>query len=434
MGSSFDHILSCLDDIRIVDTHEHLMDDAQRQPRYLDFGIQIFDAYLINDFISAGLSDADAQLIYRPDVDIADKWRRLAPLWPCVRHTDYARAYLHSIQHNYGIEDLTDHTYSLLTDRIQQKNKPGSLRHFLQDAKIDHCINNSLASYQAGDLCIHHADSDLLSSELFLGMIFDPSPQPQGLLEQFTGITLHTFADQLKMIDWYFDRDSQHAVSIKINAAYQRSLSFPEVSRPDADKAFDRWKRSGPNGDLADLWTAQNFMMHHIIQRAADIDLPVRFHTGYTAVNQFRPEDVSPSLLANLFRKFPNARFSLFHIGYPFHDQTLALAKLYRNVHVDMCWAWIMDSEASVDFLTRFIHTAPTNKLFAFGGDLVSPDLVYGHLRLARSGIARALSNLCDHGAIRQTDALPIAQRILRDNAIDFFKLQSLTSAASPAQ
>ena len=64
------------------------------------------------------------------------------------------------------------------------------------------------------------------------------------------------------------------------------------------------------------------------------------------------------------------------------------------------------------------------NKLFAFGGDCMYAEQVYGHLTIAREGIARALSDLVEEKVIREEDARFIAKRILRDNAVEFFRLE----------
>ena len=83
-----------------------------------------------------------------------------------------------------------------------------------------------------------------------------------------------------------------------------------------------------------------------------------------------------------------------------------------------MCWAWVIDAAASRQFLRQFLTAAPANKLFAFGGDYIVAEPVYGHLRIARDNITRVLSELVDEGYFKVEEAVAIARRILRENAL----------------
>ena len=142
---------------------------------------------------------------------------------------------------------------------------------------------------------------------------------------------------------------------------------------------------------------------------------------------------VEPARLTNLFVQYPAARFDLFHIGYPYQEEVLALAKHFSNVYVDMCWVWIIDPQASGRFLKQFVTAVPANKLFAFGGDYEVAEPVYGHLRIARDGIARALGELVDDGYLGSSEALTIARRILRENAMEVFRVEEKRDRARRA-
>ncbi len=86
----------------------------------------------------------------------------------------------------------------------------------------------------------------------------------------------------------------------------------------------------------------------------------------------------------------------LFHIGYPYYEEMLSIAKHFPNANIDMCWAWIINPLAAKDFLKKHLVTAPANKLSVFGGDYIPVELVPGHAAIARQGIARALPELVD--------------------------------------
>jgi len=104
----------------------------------------------------------------------------------------------------------------------------------------------------------------------------------------------------------------------------------------------------------------------------------------------------NPADLCPLLRQYPEARFVLMHIGYPYQDEMLALAKHYANAYVDLCWAWIISPAACVRFVKEFLTAAPVNKLLGFGGDYILIEPVLGHAKIARRGLALALTGLVE--------------------------------------
>jgi predicted TIM-barrel fold metal-dependent hydrolase len=125
--------------------------------------------------------------------------------------------------------------------------------------------------------------------------------------------------------------------------------------------------------------------------------------------------------VCRLLIDFPDARFVLMHIGYPYQDEYIAIAKHFANAWIDLCWAWIISPTASVRFVREFLTTAPSNKLFAFGGDYLSVETVYGHSRVARQGIVEALVGLVEDGWLDVAEASATARQIMCESARAFF-------------
>jgi hypothetical protein len=59
--------------------------------------------------------------------------------------------------------------------------------------------------------------------------------------------------------------------------------------------------------------------------------------------------------------------------------------------------------------------------VFTFGGDYITVETVYGHARVARMGIAQALTELVAEGWMTEREALATAERIMRGNAHEVF-------------
>jgi len=138
------------------------------------------------------------------------------------------------------------------------------------------------------------------------------------------------------------------------------------------------------------------------VRRQRDLDgvrteqhhLPVKLHCGYYVGSGRRPlVRVRPNAadLCPLLADFPNVRFVLMHIGYPYQDEYIALAKHYPNAHIDLCWAWAVDPYSTMDFVRRVVHAVPASKLFAFGGDTFWPSAAAAYATQARHWLTRAL-------------------------------------------
>ena len=125
--------------------------------------------------------------------------------------------------------------------------------------------------------------------------------------------------------------------------------------------------------------------------------------------------------LCPLLKDFPDTRFVLMHIGYPYQDEFIALAKHYPNVSIDMCWAWIINPAAGVRFVKEFLLAAPANKLFTFGGDYIPVEPVCRHSCIARLGLTQALTELVDEGWIALEETPVLVERLMRGNALETF-------------
>lgn len=113
------------------------------------------------------------------------------------------------------------------------------------------------------------------------------------------------------------------------------------------------------------------------------------------------------------------------HIGYPYDEEMIALAKHYSNAYIDMCWSWIINPLACKEFVKKFIVTAPINKLLPFGGDYIPVEPVLGHAEMARMGLAQASAELVSERWLLMGDALDLVEPILNGNARRLFRLNA---------
>jgi predicted TIM-barrel fold metal-dependent hydrolase len=164
-------------------------------------------------------------------------------------------------------------------------------------------------------------------------------------------------------------------------------------------------------------------MMHFVLGILGRHQAVLQVHTGLQEGNGNLLANSDPLLLSNLFLAYPDLRFDLFHISYPWWNAAGALAKNFPNVFLDMCWAHIISPSASVAALEEWLDAVPWSKISAFGGDYCFVDGVYGHLVLARQNVALALARKVDGGVFGLDTAKRVARALFYDNPKEIFKL-----------
>ena len=130
-----------------------------------------------------------------------------------------------------------------------------------------------------------------------------------------------------------------------------------------------------------------------------------------------------PLKLNPLFQQYPEAKFVLFHGGYPWTSQYTAMGKMYSNVYLDLVWLPQISREKAVITLDEMLDCVPFNKIF-WGGDCAFIEESAGSIEFGKSVVAEVLNKRIERGLLTEELALHIARRIFRENAIEVFKLE----------
>jgi predicted TIM-barrel fold metal-dependent hydrolase len=213
---------------------------------------------------------------------------------------------------------------------------------------------------------------------------------------------------------------------VKINLAYQRSLSIENVTHEAARKVF----RTLVNGNedhvisFKDAKPLQDYMVRQLLSLAQKYHVPVAFHTGLQAGESNYINNSNPLLLTNVFKEYNGVRFVLFHGGYPFGGELSALAKNYPNVYIDMNWTYAISPSYAGRYLSEWLETVPVSKIMAFGGDQRVVELTYGNLIVAKEIITNVLIQKIREGQLNETEARNVATKILYENAMKFYNIR----------
>lgn len=420
----------------LIDTHEHLLEESDRlqgtkHPRVpCDDWALLFSHYLNSDLLVGGMPPADLERFLSPKIDPPDKWPLLAPHWPAVKHTGYAQAVRIAIRELYGVEELSAATIAKVQAGYEKTRRAGFYQRILcNGAHIESCQVNCLTGEAFKE---SHSPTLLMQDLSIVGMFAGPN---FGQYAPATGIQVHDLSDWHRVMDWWFDRYARYAVAVKSQHAYSRDLDYarvpPEKAAPVFRRALDQETVSADDRKLL-----EDHLFWYAVDQATQHDLPVKLHTGYYAGQNSMPLGRlarNAASAAELCRLAPATKFVFMHIGYPFYEDLLAVAKQWSNAYVDMCWSWIINPIAAKDYVKKHLVTAPINKLLPFGGDYLPVEPVLGHAAMARRGLARALWELVEEDWLTLDEALEVIEPIQRGTARGLFQIGRKTEALRQA-
>jgi len=338
-----------MSDMDIVDTHEHLPNEAERLEQPVDFAT-LFSHYCRSDLVAAGMPDAEFERLTSPGLSPSEKWELLAPFYKLISSGSYSRAAHLSMERFYGVPRLESAADAeAVSKRMREANKPGLYRRVLKDA----CRITTAMNFV--DCAGKEVDREFFTLILFITPFTEvASADSLHAIEAETGTCGSSLSRYVEGLAGYLEQQKKKGMKgIKFLSAYMRDLRFDPV-------------------DMATARPLQDYLVHRLVEIAGDLGLAVVFHTGIQAGNYNNPENARPTQLWNMFRRFPKVRFNLLHGGLPFVDEAGMLAKYFPNVTVDMAWMHAISPEISIRALRDWVDLVPRNKVLGFGGDYQS--------------------------------------------------------------
>ncbi len=412
-------IRNCVDTLPVVDTHEHLVNPAGIvRSGMFDFML-LFHQYADDDIKSAGMSKPLFAALLTDSLSVTGKWRVMKPFYEASFNTAYNRVTMLTAEKLFGISELDDNSVVVLSDKIKAAYQGDWYTHILRDkCRIDYLIND--------DTDRSFGDPGMFRYTGRFNYLQIDSKAKVDHLARSNGLEIYTLADLVRCLDLEFERAVQEGfVAIKNQSAYFRSLYYEDVSEQRASEIFQRIMKSGDEPLSAEVCQPlADYMWYRILDLALRYDKPVQIHTGLQAGDGNYIQNSNPALLANLFLKYRNVKFILFHGGYPYGGELATLVKNFRNVYMDLCWLYIISPSYSERYLHEWLETVPVGKITGFGGDYENVENIYGHLLFAREILANVLVEKVRKRYFTEEEAVKMARMILHDNAVTLYRLE----------
>ncbi len=415
--------------LSLCDTHEHL----KRESSWVDDGPDIlqdlFGNYVPADLKTAGATPATMDQLMNGDGDaIEERFNDIRAAWEATQFTGYGEAVRLIASDIYGIEELTPQSLADAQETLTQLRQPGGRLKLLRDrAGLDHI--------QTDDFCWpctpDESGPDFFLYDLSWANFCRGDIDPAAIHSE-TGVDVVDLASLREAMVALFDKHGPMAIAVKAQHAYSRTLHWEDRSDSDAARALS--DILGGASSVPTQLCLGDWCWARGVELAIEHNLPFKIHTGYYAGNSRMPVSrIAAGNMCGLLARYPDCRFVLMHIAYPYDRELIALAKHYPNVWVDLCWAWSIDPYSSCDFVRRFIHSVPANKLFGFGGDTGWPTSAAAYATQMRKWFTRAMEAEVSEGLLTEPQAIGIASRIMHDNAYDCFDLPGTRAAIAGA-
>ncbi len=409
-----------------MDTHEHLRKESEYVQKGPDVLQDLFAHYIQSDLIVAGApSDAVERLVDGSNPDLAGRFRGIQKAWEKCRFTGYGEAVRLIAKHTYGMDEITVKNIEGARDRNKQLRQPGERLRILKEVgNLDHM--------QIDDFC-WACLPDKSGLDFFLYDLswhtFCNGEVDLKAVEQEVQIEVQDIRTLGEAMNAIFAKHAGCAIAVKAQHAYDRTLRWEEREEADAERVLRKRVR-GEAITEAEKLCLGDWCWARGVELAMEHNLPFKMHTGhYAGHGRMQMERIRSGHLCDLLIKYPQARFVLMHISYPYSDELVAMAKHFPNVYVDLCWAWSIDPFSACDCVRRMIHAVPSNKLFAFGGDTFWPNLSVAFSIQSRQWLTRALQAEVNDGLLTEREAIFLATRLMRGNQEECFDLKGTRAA-----
>ncbi len=427
---TYKSIRQAIERIRIIDDHEHLLPEKVLiQNGAPDFFNLVMGFYVGADVNNIGNTFPHDRRFRDRSLSVEERWESFSPVYERLKNTGYWRAIKLGFKKVHGIEPKDAASLKKIISSMDNLYKPGLYKKVFYDLGNMDC----LLVYRIYKELDEDWYPDFIKMVRYIdNVIIFTKPEDLYDLEERYDVAIHSPEDFETVYRRFVEESIQDGVvGFKSAAAYIRSLDYSHYSREEAESQLKKlltftkaaWKQ-GEALSVKGGTQLTNYCMHVMLKIIEEKGLPISFHTGLQTAGKNDIRWCNPQLLIPLFREYKNLNFDIFHGGFPYLTEFVELGKSWPNVYLNLCWNHIISPEGTRALLSEMLECVPVHKIFAFGADTRFPEAVIGHLEMAKENCALVLADKVLNGYFSEEEAIEYAQRILRTNLIEFFKLK----------
>lgn len=426
-SKSYREIREYLDEIPIVNTHEHHTGFAHPVGDVFSYLQDYFRADLFSAAFGEGRRLSAA--LQDTSLPFGERYAVFEKFYQRARHTAYGKSMLRSLQACWGIEEISEASLLKLQARLGERDQAfcdelvkkhrivasipdipfRRFREFLDGESAEYAGHCRFA-FPLPDF--HH-----LLNRKHLELVQEANPEEK----------IVTLDDYVEGFARLLEKAVRFGVvCLKDQSAYLRPLDYGNPPKAEAEAVFNRLVYEYDGAETASSAEARaldDWLFHRFIRLARSHDIPVQLHTGHLAGNGGDIRKSNAAQLIPLLALHSDVRFDLFHANWPYMDECLFICKNYPNAYLNFCWTHIIDPAYCVEMMKRAVMTIPHSKIFAFGGDTQRIEWTIGYLLTAKDNVAAALSDLVDTGWLGREDAFRMAKDWFFHNPNEMYKL-----------
>jgi uncharacterized protein len=399
---NFKTLLAYTNTLDIVDAHEHLLSAEDHTERYLCF-YNFFSDYVRWDLYGAGVPKKYLNFRPKNEADAIEIFNVIEPYLPYVENGSYMLSVKYALKKYFGCDKIDRSNFLEISRKLNQENTVEHYHKILKDAHIVKMLEQSVEG--------NPVEKEFVNMTT-LGFQF---VMERKMMDMCRANKTSTLNDVINLYDKEIGLEKQRgSVGIKF---------FPHVFiEPNDSLVAAQQLEEIKNGkNVNQRSTLARYIYEKQIDIATKYKMVVAIHLGVWA----NLTDKTPSILFNIVEKHTDAIFDIYHMGIPYIRETAFLGKNYPNVYLNMCWAHSVSESMVFNSLDEWIDIVPTNKIIAFGGDVITlPQHAVGMLEVAKENICRGLARRIERNRLDMAGAKKILKDWFYDNPMRIYGLK----------
>jgi len=194
-----------------------------------------------------------------------------------------------------------------------------------------------------------------------------------------------------------------------------------EVSEAEAQAAMSAAKQ----GDNYAIGTVYYAMFSHILELAAELDIPVHLHTGTTGFKKRNGVyQIDPVLMVPFLKnpRYYKTKIALLHGSFPYTRNAAWMAYNFPNVYVDLSQTQLWQGLLCSRILEDLLSVAPHDKIMLGTGQHWYCEMAWLASRIAKKSLADVMERFVDQGLLSAKQAEQSARMVLSENALRLYK------------